>query len=152
MKAPFAVLAATLAVASAATNLHAQVTGATVVGKITDATGTPLSNALVAILRPSTGIHIEVKTNDTGSYTVPNLTPGTYNVTVSADNFGTQELQALNVAVGENIEENFTLAPPTVVQQVVVTTALPSVDLASSQISNGRPSDGPSNTTCGSSA
>src|ERR1700756_3171979 len=136
MKTPIAVLAVTLAVASAVTNLHAQVTGATVVGKVTDATGTPVSNALVAVLRPSTGIHIEVKTNDTGGYTVPNLTPGTYNVTVSADNFGTQELQALNVAVGENIEENFTLAPPTVVQQVVVTTALPSVDLASSQISN----------------
>src|SRR5947209_3981321 len=136
MKTPFAVLAVTLAVASAATNLHAQVTGATVVGKVTDATGTPVINALVAVLRPSTGIHIEVKTNDAGGYTVPNLTPGTYNLTVSADNFGTQELQALNLAVAENVEENFTLAPPTVVQQVTVTTALPVVDLASSQISN----------------
>ena len=40
---------------------------------------TPVSNALVAVLRPSTGIHIEVKTNDAGGYTVPNLAPGTYN-------------------------------------------------------------------------
>ena len=136
MKAPFVVLAVTLAAASAVSNVRAQVTGATVVGKVTDATGSPVSNALVAVVRPSTGIHIEVKTNDVGGYTVPNLVPGSYNVTVSADSLGTQELQALNLAVGENIQENFTLSPATVVQQVVVTTALPVVDLASSQISN----------------
>jgi Carboxypeptidase regulatory-like domain/TonB-dependent Receptor Plug Domain len=136
MKAPFAVLAVVLAAASVVPSLKAQVTGATVVGKVTDATGSPVSNALVAVLRPSTGNKVEVKTNDAGGYTVPNLVPDSYKLTVSADNLGTQELHALTLAVGENVEQNFVLSPATVVQQVVVTTALPVVDLASSQISN----------------
>ena len=55
MKAPFAVLLVVLAAASAVSNLRAQVTGATVVGKVTDATGVPVSNALVAVRRPDTG-------------------------------------------------------------------------------------------------
>ena len=107
------ILAATLAIATAASSLRAQVTGATVVGKVTDSTGSPVSSALVAVLRPSTGIRMEVKTNDAGGYTVPNLVPGSYNLTVSADKLGTQELRALTVAVGENLEEDFTLSPAT---------------------------------------
>ena len=136
MKAPYVVLTATLAAVFAVSNLHSQVTGATVVGKVTDLTGAPIGDALVAVVRPSTGSQIEVKTNEAGGYTVPNLVPGTYNITVSAEKMGGQELQALTLAVGENVEENFKLSPATVVQQVVVTTALPVVDLASSQISD----------------
>jgi hypothetical protein len=136
MKARFVVLAATLATASIISSLNAQVTGATVVGKVTDATGSPVSNAQIAVLRPSTGIEVAVKTNDTGGYTVPNLVPGTYKLTVSADNLGTQEVAALTLNVGENIEEDFTLSPATVVQEVVVKSDVASVDLASSQISN----------------
>jgi hypothetical protein len=135
MRAPYGVLTATLAAIFGVSNIQSQVTGATVVGRVTDSKGAAVSNALVAVVRPSTGIQVEVKTNDAGGYTVPNLVPGTYNITVSADTMGSQELQALTLAVGENVEENFMLSPATVVQQVVVTTALPVVDLASSQIS-----------------
>jgi hypothetical protein len=136
MRAQYIVLTATLAAVFGVSTLQSQVTGATVVGKVTDSTGAPVSGAQVAVVRPSTGIQIEVKTNDAGGYTAPNLAPGTYNITVSADKLGSQELQALTLAVGENVEENFTLSPATVTQEVVVTTALPVVDLASSQISD----------------
>ena len=64
------------------------------------------------------------------------LVPDSYKLTVSAEKLGTQEQQALTLVVGENVEENFVLSPATVVQQEAVTTALPVVDLASSQISN----------------
>ena len=134
MKTPIAVLAVALAAINAS-SLRGQVTGATVVGKVTDSKGAAVSNALVAVLRPSTATRIEVKTNEAGGYTVPNLVPGVYNVTVSAESLGTQELQALTLAVGENVEENFMLSPATVVQQVIVTTAVPVVELATSQIS-----------------
>src|SRR6516162_8027170 len=124
MKARFVVLATTLATASIISSLQAQVTGATVVGKVTDATGSPVSNALIAVLRPSTGIEVDVNTNDTGGYTVPNLVPGTYKVTVSADNLATQQVAALTLRVGENVEEDFALSPATVVQEVVVKSAV----------------------------
>src|SRR5579859_2635604 len=103
MKAPFVVLTATLAAVFAVSHLQSQVTGATVVGKVTDLTQSPVGGALVAVVRPSTGIQVEVKTNDAGGYTVPNLAPGTYNITVSAEKMGGQEIQALTLAVGENV-------------------------------------------------
>jgi hypothetical protein len=136
MRVQLAILTVTLASVFAASSLKAQVTGATVVGKVMDSTGSAISNAHVTVLRPSTGTHIEVMTNDTGVYTVPNLVPGTYNITVGAATLASQEIQGLTLEVGQNVEENFTLSPATVVQEVVITTALPVVDLASSQISN----------------
>ena len=48
MKTPIAVLAVALAAISAS-SLRAQVTGATVVGKVTDSKGAAVSNALVDI-------------------------------------------------------------------------------------------------------
>jgi hypothetical protein len=136
MKVQMAVLTVTLASVFAVSSLEAQVTGATVVGKVMDSAGSAISNANVTVLRPSTGTHVEVTTNDTGVYTVPNLAPGTYNITAGAATLASQEIQGLTLEVGQNVEENFTLSPATIVQQIVITTALPVVDLASSQISD----------------
>jgi hypothetical protein len=136
MRVQLAILTVTLASLVVVSSLGAQVTGATVVGKVMDSAGSAISNARVTVLRPSTGTHIEVTTNDTGVYTVPNLVPGTYNITAGAATLASQEIQGLTLEVGQNVEENFTLSPATVVQEVVITTALPVVDLASSQISN----------------
>src|SRR5579863_10052246 len=136
MRVQLAVLTVTLVSVFAVSSLKAQVTGATVVGKVMDSAGSAISNAHVTVLRPSTGTHVEVTTNDTGVYTVPNLAPGTYNITAGAATLASQEIQGLTLEVGQNVEENFTLSPATVVQEVVITTALPVVDLASSQISN----------------
>ena len=136
MRVQLAVLTITMASVFAVTSLKAQVTGATVVGKVLDSAGSAISNAHVTVLRPSTGTHIEVTTNDTGGYTVPNLVPGTYNITASSATMASREIQGLTLEVGQNVEENFTLSPATAVQEVVITSALPVVDLASSQISN----------------
>src|SRR5258708_35957929 len=95
-----------------------------------DSAGSAISNARVTVLRPSTRTHIEVTTNDTGVYTVPNLVPGTYNITAGAATLASQEIQGLTLEVGQNVEENFTLSPATVDQEIVITTALPVAVLA----------------------
>jgi len=134
MKVRFLVFRALVAVTIVSSSLQAQVTGATIVGKVTDTSGSPVANAQVDVERPSTGSHLQVTTNESGSYTAPNLPPGAYSITVTAAKFGKAVINSLSLEVGQSVDENFVLTPGTVVQQIEVTSAVPVVDLASSQI------------------
>lgn len=136
MRLRIVVLAVVLAVISGGASLMAQVTGATVVGKVTDATGSVIPNAQVDVLRDSTGTLHQVTTNEAGSYTVPNLEPGTYTITVTAAGFNKQVTKGINLEVGRDVEEDIGLKPGAVTEQVEVTTTAPAIDLATSQISN----------------
>lgn len=126
----------TLGLTLAALPLAAQVTGATLEGKVVDITGSSVVGAQVDVLRTSSGTHRTSTTNSAGSFTLPNLQSGSYTVTVTAPGFGTAITRNLNLTVGQNLEQDFTLKPGTVTEQVDVSTITPPVDLASSQISN----------------
>jgi len=132
------VVLATMALGAMISSLSvsAQVTGATVVGTITDSVGAVVPNAKIDLLRESTGTHTDVMSNVSGGYTVPNLVPGSYTIMVTAASFRTEVAKGLTLTVGENVEENFALKPGVVTEQVSVTLTTSAIDLASSQISN----------------
>lgn len=136
MKVRLALVTALALAITVNSSLLAQVTGATVAGNITDVTGSVVANAQVDMVRDSTGTRHAVTTNESGSFTIPNLEPGTYTVTVSAPGFGTGVTKGLTLEVGQNVQKNFTLKPGTVMESVDVTASTPAIDLASSQISN----------------
>src|ERR1700737_4008012 len=69
--------------------LSAQVVGATLSGTVTDTTGGVIPNAEVTIKNVATGITRMATTNGSGLYTVPNLQPGPYEITVAAGGFNT---------------------------------------------------------------
>src|SRR5215469_18052502 len=66
---------------------NAQVSGATLSGLVTDEKGAPVPNATVSIKNVATSVAREVPTNADGFYSAPNLLPGTYEVSVSAQGF-----------------------------------------------------------------
>lgn len=136
MKSRIVVIAATFALTAGIPQLKAQVAGATVVGTVSDPSGSVIPNAQVDLLRDSTGTIRQVMANEAGNYTVPNLEPGTYTLTVTAKGFGKQVTKGLTLEVGQNVEEDFSLKPGEVTEQIDVTTSAPAIDLASSQISN----------------
>src|ERR1700686_1753595 len=70
--------------------VHAQVAGATLQGTVTDASGAVIPRAQVIVRNVETGINTTVPTNSDGFYTVPNLLPGSYEMTVSAPGFSTE--------------------------------------------------------------
>src|SRR5438309_2995819 len=125
-----------IAVAFALTGGHgtsnAQVTGATIVGTVTDSTGSVIRNAEVELIRESTGTIHQIKTNDSGSYTVPNLEPGTYTLSISAPGFGKEVTKGLTLEVAQNVQRDVTLKPGVATEQIDVTTSAPAIDLASS--------------------
>ena len=66
---------------------HAQAVSATLVGTVSDSTGAGVVGARVTILEVATAISRETVTNESGNYTFPDLTPGTYAVSVEARGF-----------------------------------------------------------------
>src|SRR6202035_4364224 len=80
--------------------LNAQVTGATLSGSVTDASGAVIPNAQVSIKNVATGVSTVVSVNSDGLYVAPNLLPGSYEIATSAPGFATQVRSRITLNVG----------------------------------------------------
>src|SRR5260370_16388414 len=67
--------------------LCAQDPTATLVGTVVDATGAVVTGAKVEIRNTETNAVKKIDSDDKGEFTLPNLAPGTYDVTVSKSGF-----------------------------------------------------------------
>jgi hypothetical protein len=107
----------------------------TITGTITDQQGAAVPNAQVTIREDATGVSYDTVSNDTGNYTRPALTPGTYTVTAVAAGF--QKTQQANVILtpGEPIAVNLALRLGNASQTVEVTAAAPLLQTESPAIS-----------------
>ncbi|MGD0907065.1 MAG: carboxypeptidase-like regulatory domain-containing protein [Candidatus Acidiferrales bacterium] len=89
--------------------LFAQVTGATLSGTIGDTSGKGVPNAKLTVKNASTGLSAETHTDAAGQYNMPNLLPGDYEISVSAEGFstntskltiGAEAKQTMNLTLG----------------------------------------------------
>ena len=114
--------------------VRAQVSGATLSGTVTDLSDSGVPNVTVSIKNTATGIAREVATDTAGFYSVPNLTPGVYEVSFSAAGFSTQVQTGITLTVGAQQTLNSVLKVGQVSERVVVTGEAAPVDLTSSTI------------------
>ncbi len=114
--------------------LHAQVTGATISGTITDASGGVIVGAVISVRNTATGINRNTTADSAGFYTVPNLAPGPYEVKVTAKGFTTALQSNLTLAVGAQQQLNIPMKVGETSQTVQVTEAAPQIELTSSTI------------------
>ncbi|MFY9845007.1 MAG: TonB-dependent receptor, partial [Terriglobales bacterium] len=89
--AVFAVLALTF-------SAFAQVQNGQFSGTIVDPSGAAIANAKVSVSNPATGLTLTATTNSSGNYTVREVPPGAYKITVEAPGFKTES----NTGVGAN--------------------------------------------------
>ena len=73
----------------AAVSLSAQTFRGTILGTVTDPSGAVVSGAKVTVKNTGTGLERSTETSGDGSYSVPELPIGTYNVTVTQAGFQT---------------------------------------------------------------
>jgi Carboxypeptidase regulatory-like domain/TonB-dependent Receptor Plug Domain/TonB dependent receptor len=115
--------------------VRAQVSGATLSGTITDAQGGTVPDAKVSAKNVGTGISSDTTTNSSGAYSIVNLIPGDYTVSVTAQGFSTTTSK-VTLSVGAKQEMSLALTVGQVSQTVEVTGAAPQVELQSSAISD----------------
>ncbi len=107
----------TLLFAISAAPILAQSSTGTLTGQVTDAQGALVAGARVKAVDPTTNSTRETVTNDAGRYTIPNVQPGTYVVTVAKAGFTTAKLSGQVVDVGQVL----TLDVPLVVGSTATT-------------------------------
>jgi Carboxypeptidase regulatory-like domain/TonB dependent receptor len=117
-------------------SMNAQVVGATLSGVVADSSGAAVPAGKISITNVATGDLREVSSNADGLYSAPNLLPGTYEVSVSAQGFSTVVQKGITLTVGAQQALNFTLKPGQVSQSVEVTDIIPAVQSNSSSISD----------------
>jgi hypothetical protein len=113
---------------------HAQVTGATLSGTVTDPSGAVVSGADVSIKNNATGDSRAVTSDSAGLFNAPNLTPGVYEVRISAKGFATAVQSGLTLSVGQSQSLNIALKVGDTTTTVQVTEAAPQIDLTSSAL------------------
>src|ERR1700736_3328983 len=114
---------------------YAQVAGATLTGTVKDSSGAVIPNAQVVITDVATGVSRTVSPGSAGLYTAPNLSPGTYEVRVSATGFRTAVQKGITLTVGAQQVLDITMQVGQMNQTVEVTTEAPTVELTSSTMS-----------------
>src|ERR1043166_758454 len=83
----------------AAVNLSAQTFRGTILGTVTDPSGAVVSGAKVMVKNTGTGLERATETSGDGSYSLPELPIGTYNVTITQSGFQTFRATGVTVDV-----------------------------------------------------
>ena len=110
-----------LAGAFATRDLRAQTAAsATVVGTVTDQSNAIVPGAAIKLTNVATGVSQTTTANETGQYTFPTVTPGTYSVEVTKQGFRKATVQNLLVDIARSYLVNVTMQVGEVAQSVIV--------------------------------
>lgn len=100
--------------------IHAQTYYGTIVGNVTDATGAAVPGAKVTIRNVATNSTYTATTSGHGSYSVPQLAGGTYEVHVTSGNFKEFVSTGVEVHVSTTTEVNASLEVGSINEKVTV--------------------------------
>src|SRR5215469_958562 len=99
---------------------YSQTYRSTINGTVTDQSGAVIVDANVRVINEDTHFTSVAKTNSAGIYTVPFLTPGTYDVHVEATGFASAKTTQVVLVASDTKQVNFTLSPAGTNQKVTV--------------------------------
>ncbi len=102
-----------------------QVLYGTLTGNVNDSSGAVIPNATVKAVNEATGFTREAHTNAEGVYSMADLQPGIYDISISAPSFGGFEQKGTAVIVNSVQRLNATLQQGQVSQEVTITDAIP---------------------------
>ncbi len=115
-------------------SLYAQLTSATISGKVADSAGASIPGASVTATDSKTGAVSHAEADGQGSYAITWLAPDPYVVVISRDGFRSYEQRNLVLTVEQTVTINASLQPGAVSQRVVVEAAGSEVDTRSPSV------------------
>jgi hypothetical protein len=110
-------------------------TAARLTGTVLDESGGAVKGASVTLHQPETNRSYQTTSNDSGYYAVPNIPPGTYELTVSFKGFATSIRKGVELTVGQSATIDVTLKIATAAEQVIVSTEAPIIEPSKTEIS-----------------
>ena len=113
-----------------------QAVGATgaINGTVSDSTGAVIPTAKVTLTSAATGTERSAATNATGIYVFPEVPPGTYTLTVSAEGFTTAKEEHFAVEVNQTATHNFTLTVSATKQEVTVSGTITHIEASTAEL------------------
>jgi len=124
----------TVILLSGSARVEAQSTSASLTGRVTDSSKAVIPAAKVTVINSGTRIHYETITNQTGSYYVTNLPPGTYRIEVEKLGFKVVIKSDLILHVQDALEINFEMVLGSASESVTVRGGAPLLDTESSAV------------------
>jgi hypothetical protein len=108
------------AMLSTCTLLLGQVRTAQLTGSVLDQNAAVIAGAAIAVEHVGTGVIRESVSNDLGIFVLPNLEPGTYNITVTKEGFRASLRNGIVIHTGDQLRLEFGLELGAVSEQVTV--------------------------------
>ena len=106
-------------------NTYAQRASTALEGVVTDTSGAIVQGAKITLVSQETSFTRTAGTNESGTYSFPDLTPGTYNISAEAPGFKKAVVNGLRLYVGTPLIQNVQLQVGEVSEEVSVTAAAP---------------------------
>jgi hypothetical protein len=100
----------------------------TIIGSVSDPTGAVIANAIVTAKGPQQTY--TSKTNASGSFIIPFVQPGSYEVTAEAQGFKKELKRGVNIDVSQKVNLNFSLQVGATSDEVTVTAEAVGVNTA----------------------
>jgi hypothetical protein len=108
--------------------VYAQSFQSTLVGQVVDAAGASIVGAKVTITAQGTGRTATATTGSDGSYVIPQLPPGVYELRVEANGFKRAVTSGIELETGQTQRINFQLEPGAVSDTITVSTETPPIN------------------------
>src|SRR5215472_15676046 len=109
---------------------------ATIVGTITDPSGSLLTNATITATNIETGQTQTVATNASGGYVIPGLPVGHYSLKGEAAGFKTMEQNGIALSVGDRVRLDFRMQLGLVEEAITVEAAAAKIETESGEVSS----------------
>ncbi|HEX6188809.1 MAG TPA: TonB-dependent receptor [Pyrinomonadaceae bacterium] len=103
---------------------HAQITTGTINGSVQDEKQAVVAGSTVTVRNLATGSEQTTTTSESGAFAFPQMTPGTYLLTVEARGFKRSLVPKVDVQVGQTAVLNLTLETGELTEQVTVTSGV----------------------------
>ena len=116
--------------------LTAQVQNGQFSGTVTDPTGAAIANARVTLTNPATDLKLTTTTNSSGNYTVKEVPPGVYKITVEASGFKTVSNNAVTGNAGTIAHVDFKMQIGKASEVVEVTAEAAAVNIEDSKLAS----------------
>ncbi len=112
----------------------AQSTAGRILGTLTDQSGAAVAGANVVVTDTERGTSRTVTTDESGSYAVPDLQPGTYKIHVEAKGFRGVDRPNVQIEVASDVRADFALQPGNVTEVLTITEEVPLINTTSATL------------------